>query len=157
MLRVFQTETAEHYAEARRLFNEYADWLGVDLEFQHFAEEVTTLPGPYGPPSGCLLLASDHGQVAGCVALQKLEDHICEMKRLYVRPSFRRRGIGNLLARKVIEMARTMGYQRMRLDTLRSGLEPARALYRSLGFREIAPYYDNPLDGVEYLELLLTD
>ena len=140
--------------EVRELFREYQAELGVDLCFQGFDRELAELPGDYGPPDGSLLVASVDGELAGCVALRRLGDGVCEMKRLYVRPAFRRRRVGRALAETVIATARERGYGRMRLDTLPSMTE-ASALYRSLGFREIAPYYRNPVPGARFLELEL--
>ncbi|MBN2587542.1 MAG: GNAT family N-acetyltransferase [Candidatus Fermentibacteraceae bacterium] len=139
---------------ARELFSEYRDHLGVDLGFQDFSTELMELPGAYSPPSGRLLLAWFRGEPAGCVALKKAGEDVCEMKRLYVRPEFRGHGIGRVLAERVIEAAAGLGYVTMVLDTL-DRLEGAMALYASLGFRRTAPYYDNPLPGVVYWKLEL--
>lgn len=140
---------------ARSLFEEYAASIGIDLCFQGFAEELATLPGSYSPPSGRLLLALYNDQVAGCVGLRKLDRGICEMKRLYVRPAFRKLGVGRELADHVIQEAREAGYRCMRLDTLPT-MSGALRLYRKLGFQEIAPYRDNPIEGALFLELPLT-
>ena len=154
MLRIHQASCAEDCSAAGTLFVEYAEQLGHDLCFQHFAQELETLPGTYAPPSGRLLLAAVDDEWAGCVALRRISDAICEMKRLYVRARFRRGGIGRRLTVDVIQAARETGYERLRLDTLRS-MTPVLALYDSLGFREIPPYYHNPLDDVVFLELEL--
>ena len=137
-------------AIVRELFLEYARGLGVDLGFQDFEREVATLPGDYDP----ILVAHWNSEVAGCVALHRLDDGISEMKRLYVRPAFRGRNLGRQLAEAIITEARRIGYRAMRLDTLSSMLA-ARALYQSLGFRAIPRYNDNPGAGVIYLELRL--
>jgi ribosomal protein S18 acetylase RimI-like enzyme len=154
MIRIVHAQTAEHYESVRVLFLQYADNLGFDLGFQHFDHELATLPGDYAPPDGCLLLAEDFGNRAGCVALRRLEDNVCEMKRLYVMPDFRGRGVGKLLAQTVINGARTIGYVKIRLDTVDS-MQAARALYMSLGFYHIEPYRYNPIDGASYMELKL--
>ena len=155
MLRVFLAETTEQLAQVRALFEEYAAQLGHDLEFQHFSAELAGLPAGYAVPDGCLLLATYADELAGCVALRRQSPRICEMKRLYVRPRFRRQGIGRRLALEIIGLARQAGYERMRLDTL-ADMDVPRALYRGLGFGEIAPYYDNPIPGAVFLELDLT-
>jgi putative acetyltransferase len=154
MLRIFQAQTAEHYATARELFQEYAARLGHDLCFQHFSEELANLPGTYAPPRGRLLLATCDDAPVGCVALRERSPTICEMKRMYLRPESRGRGFGRRLAIEIIAAARQIGYERMRLDTLDSMSVP-RALYRSLGFKEVAAYYHNPIPGVVFLELSL--
>ena len=148
-------QTPEDLAQIRRLFRSYADWLGVDLCFQGFERELAELPGCYAPPSGRLLIARVGGDVVGCVGLRPLEPGVCEMKRLWVEPGFGGRGIGRALAESIVAAAREIGYERMRLDTLPERMPAAQHLYRSLGFREIPPYYDNPLPGVTMLELAL--
>jgi putative acetyltransferase len=147
--------TPEDLARIRRLFRSYADWLGVDLCFQGFERELAELPGCYAPPSGRLLIARVGGDVVGCVGLRPLEPGICEMKRLWVEPGFSGAGIGRRLAETIVQSARDIGYGRMRLDTLPERMPAAQHLYASLGFREIPPYYDNPLPGVTMLELAL--
>ena len=146
--------TARDIAATRALFEEYAASLGIDLCFQDFEKELATLPGSYAPPSGRLLLAMRGNQIAGCVALRRLEQDICEMKRLYVRPAFRGSGLGRMLVEEITREARIAGYHRMRLDTLPT-MVGALALYRRLGFREIPPYRNNPLGGTVFLELQL--
>lgn len=152
--KIIPARSAEDLGHARKLFVEYAASLGVSLCFQDFDRELTALPGDYAPPAGRLLLAECDSQIAGCVALRKIEEGICEMKRLYVRPAFRGKTIGGALAQAIIAEARQIGYHSMRLDTLPS-MEAARALYDSLGFKRTAAYYHNPLEGVVYLELEL--
>lgn len=154
MLRLVQAETAEHIERVRELFEEYAASLGFDLCFQDFGNELAGLPGDYAAPDGRLLLAIDGREVIGCVALRNAAEGICEMKRLYVRPEFRGRGIGRDLAAAIIEEARRIGYRRMRLDTVAS-MKEAIALYQSLGFKAIQPYRYNPLERCMFMELTL--
>ena len=138
----------------RGLFVEYAANLGVDLCFQGFQEELDGLPGAYAPPDGRLLLVIDGDRAVGCVAIRKLGDGICEMKRLYVQPGHRGQGLGRRLAEAVIAEARAIGYRKMRLDSLTS-LKEAAGLYQSLGFLEIPPYRYNPLPEAVFMELAL--
>jgi len=127
----------------------------MNLCFQNFEQELAALPGDYAPPHGRLLLAEYEEHLTGCVALHKWEAGICEMKRLYLRPSFRGKGLGRVLAQAIITEARNIGYQRMRLDTIEPIMKDAVEMYRKLGFREIAPYRPNPIAGAMYMELLL--
>jgi len=149
-----QAETPKQIEEARRLLREYEGSLGVSLCFQGFERELAALPGEYAPPAGRLLLALDTGQAVGCVALRKLDEETCEMKRLYLRPGFRGRGAGRGLALAIIDTARKIGYKKMRLDTLPS-MREAIELYESLGFKRIEPYYPNPVPGAVFMELKL--
>jgi ribosomal protein S18 acetylase RimI-like enzyme len=136
----------------RRLFRAYVESLDFDLDFQDVEQELSDLPGPYAPPEGTILLAEVEGTPVGVVALQALdEEGVCEMKRLYVRPSHRGRGIGRALGQELLDAAREIGYDVMRLDTVAS-MTAARHLYRSLGFEERSAYYPNPLDDVVFME-----
>ena len=141
-------------ARLRELFVEYVAWLDVDLRFQGFDAELAGLPGAYARPDGRLLLAMHDGQASGCIALRRFDAHTGEVKRLWVRPAFRASGLGRMLAQHIVADAREAGYDRLVLDTLAS-MDSALALYRSLGFRDIAPYYHNPLPGAVYLGMSL--
>jgi len=150
--------TAAEIAQARLLFEEYAASIGVDLCFQNFSAELATLPGAYAPPRGALLLAGPALRPSGCVALRALPDGdplIGEVKRLYVRPDARGSGLGRALVLQALAEANAIGYRELKLDTLPT-MAAARALYASLGFRECAAYYRNPLHGVVYMSLALT-
>lgn len=153
---VRQVQSTDQVATVRELFLEYAQSLGFSLCFQSFDKELAGLPGDYRPPEGRLLLATHQATPAGCVALHKLDPEACEMKRLYVRPQFRGKGLGRALAERVIADAREIGYQRLRLDTVEPVMQAAVAVYRQLGFREIAPYRENPIEGALYMELKLS-
>jgi GNAT superfamily N-acetyltransferase len=154
-VKFIQASSADEIDQARQLFREYEAWLNLDLCFQNFEKELAELPGAYAAPSGRLLLALENDELVGCVALRKLNDDACEMKRLFLRPQFHGRGLGRTLAERIIDEARDIGYQRMRLDTLSEQMGNAIALYRVLGFREIAPYYQNPVPGALFMELQL--
>ena len=153
-LSVVEVESGGELDEARTMFQEYAESLGSDPCLQDFAEELATLPGRYARPKGRLLLAMVEDKVAGCAALRSLDVETGEMKRVYVRPAFRGLGLGRMLAESILHESRAAGYRRVRLDTLRS-MVGAQQLYRELGFREIAPYGDNPVAGAVCLELEL--
>jgi putative acetyltransferase len=157
--RLVEANTTAQFAAARSLIEEYAAQIGaqmgVDLGFQNFAAELNKLPDMYGPPSGCLMLASFNDEWLGCGALRRFSDGVCEMKRLYTKPSARGANLGRQLAESLVAKARTLGYKRMVLDTLEE-MVAARSLYRSLGFRNTAAYYFNPTAGVTYMELHLT-
>jgi putative acetyltransferase len=150
---IVPAESADQIARVRELFLEYAQSLGFSLCFQSFDKELAELPGKYAPPAGRLFLAEFEGQAAGCGALHKLEDGICEMKRLYLRPQFRGKGLGRTLTDHIISEARAIGYRAMRLDTVETAMKDAVALYRRMGFREIQPYCDNPIASALYMEL----
>jgi len=155
MIELVPCDTDDRVGVARRLFREYAASLDVDLEFQDFARELRDLPGDYAPPGGCLLLAFDGDLPAGCIALRKIDQETCEMKRLFVRSQFRGTGLGKRLAQAIIDRGRQIGYRWMRLDTLPS-MQAAASLYYSLGFREIPSYRYNPVPGTKFMELDLT-
>jgi ribosomal protein S18 acetylase RimI-like enzyme len=148
-------ESLEQIAAIRELFLEYAQSLGFSLCFQSFEQELANLPGDYAAPEGRLILATRSDVPAGCVALHKFASEICEMKRLYVRPQFRGKGLGRALAERVITEARAIGYKRLRLDTVEPIMRAAVAMYRTLGFHEIAPYRANPIEGALYMEMEL--
>jgi putative acetyltransferase len=152
---VTQAASPDQVSAVRELFLEYAKSLNFSLCFQSFEKELAELPGEYTPPDGRLLLATHSSQLAGCVALHKLENDICEMKRLYVRPEFRGKGLGRVLAERLVADAREIGYKRLRLDTVEPVMRNAVGLYRKLGFREIAPYRENPIESALYMELAL--
>ena len=154
-MKLIQAQSAEEIDRARELFEEYAAGLGIDLCFQSFEKELAELPGGYVPPAGRLLIAIDENQAAGCVALRRIGDGVFEMKRLYVRPGFRGTGLGHTLAEAIILAARKIGYRSMRLDTLPGKMDRAISMYRSLGFKEIGPYYDNPVESALFMELEL--
>ena len=151
-MRICQATTPEQIVLARALFQEYAGWLDVDLSFQGFAVELAGLPGLYAPPRGRLLLVLAGSGASGCVALRPLGDDVCEMKRLFVRPGSRGQGLGKLLAARVIEEARAIGYRTMRLDTL-PWMQAAIRLYEALGFVRCAAYYQTPLPDTIFMEL----
>lgn len=153
MIEIRQAETTDDIEAARMLFREYETWLGMSLCFQGFEDELANLPGKYAPPEGRLFLAYVDEKLAGCIALRKLEDGVCEMKRLFLRENARGHGLGNQLVEELIDGAREIGYSKMRLDTYPPKMGKAVSLYGSHGFRPIEPYYHNPHDGVLFMEL----
>lgn len=154
MLFIKRALTEELVMRVRELFIEYVNYLDIDLSFQNFNEELNALPGDYSQPDGCILLAYYNNKLTGCVAVRKFKDDVCEMKRLYVRPEFRKKNIGKELSNAIIQTAKKIGYKHMRLDTL-PFMKEAINLYLSLGFKEIAPYRYNPFEGAKYYELKL--
>lgn len=151
-MKLLQVQTGPDVDLARELFREYHRSLNVDLCFQDFERELAALPGEYVPPSGRLFLCFEEETLAGCIALRKLDDLTCEMKRLYVRPGFRGKQLGKRLAEAVIEEGRVIGYTKMKLDTLPI-MTAAIELYRTLGFRPTPPYRHNPIPGALFMEL----
>ena len=153
-VKIIQAVNKNQITEIKDLFLEYARSLDFELCFQDFDKEMAELPGDYAPPDGRLFLAELEGESAGCIALRKFKEGICEMKRLYARPQFRGHNIGKMLVEKLISEARQIGYIKMVLDTVPS-MQTAQKLYRSLGFYEIKPYRNNPVDGAIFMELIL--
>jgi GNAT superfamily N-acetyltransferase len=154
-VQIVQATTRDEIQEARTLFEEYAAGLGFSLCFQNFDAELAGLPGDYASPAGRLLLAYDNDQLIGCVALRRHDVRTCEMKRLFLRPAARGKGVGRILVNRLIAEAREIGYQRMVLDTLPGTMDKAIEIYRSIGFRNIEPYYNNPVEGAVFMELKL--
>jgi ribosomal protein S18 acetylase RimI-like enzyme len=158
MTEVITPTTDADFLAIKLLFQEYAQSLPISLEFQDFDFEVNNLPGEYSEPRGCLLLAQFDGEPAGCVALRPLDyadyPNACEMRRLYVKPAFRRAGLGRLLTEYILDAATMAGYYSVLLDTL-DEMEAARELYMDLGFEEIPPYYHSPVPGAHYLKVEL--
>jgi ribosomal protein S18 acetylase RimI-like enzyme len=142
--------------EIKQLFMEYAQSLDIDLAFQGFETELKTLPGKYGPPDGALILASVDGKGAGCIALRRISDDICEMKRLYIREIYRGLGIGKALISMLVDEAKKLDYRYIRLDTLET-MKEAQNLYSSIGFYDIEPYVYNPIEGARFMELKLSE
>jgi ribosomal protein S18 acetylase RimI-like enzyme len=154
-LSIVQVGSPEQIERIRELFLEYEKSLGFSLCFQGFDQELAGLPGDYVPPEGRLFLAEYEEQVAGCVALHKLDASVCELKRLYLRPAFRGKGLGKALTERILAEARAIGYSKLRLDTVEPVMKDAVAMYRRMGFREIAPYRTNPIAGALYMEVNL--
>ena len=156
-MKLIQAESALEIEQARHLFREYQSWLQIDLCFQNFEKELANLPGDYAGPAGRLLLAYEDAQLAGCVALRKIDDGVCEMKRLFLREEFRGRGLGRQLIEAIIQEAKQIGYGRMRLDTLPPKMNDAIGLYQTYGFKQIERYYDNPVPAAMFMELDLSE
>ncbi|HMV01561.1 MAG TPA: GNAT family N-acetyltransferase, partial [Rhodocyclaceae bacterium] len=155
MTATLRTLTADHAAElehVRQFFRNYAAWLGVDLSFQNFDQEMASLPGAYAAPQGRLFFAEVDGRPAGCVGIRPLSEGVCEMKRLYVSPDERGHGVGILLALEAIKAAKAIGYRHILLDTL-PAMRMAVRLYRELGFQEAPAYYQTPIEGTIFLTL----
>lgn len=152
ILKIVTVESSRQIETIRELFLEYAKSLNFDLCFQGFDKELESLPGKYAAPDGRLLLALYEEKISGCVGLWKVNDQVCEMKRLWVRPKFRGKKIGRQLAEFVIEQARIIGYSKMKLDTIDTMTEAIK-LYVSLGFQSTSAYRYNPVEGAEYMEL----
>lgn len=156
MLQLFDAITPDQIESTRQLFREYEAGLGISLCFQNFDEEVKNLPGDYATPGGALLIAFSDGALAGCCALRPANvaayPKAAEMKRLFVRPAFRGKGIARKLVYEILRMARGQGYDYVVLDTLNT-MKEAQALYLLIGFRDIQPYYENPIEGARYMLL----
>lgn len=151
-MKIISAQTEQQIARCRQLFLEYASSLGFSLCFQNFEKELASLPGEYAPPFGALLLAEVNSKLVGCAGLRKIDDNTCEMKRLYIEPDFRGRGISRLLVKTLIAEALKKRYTKMRLDTINT-MKEAISLYRSFGFTESEPYRYNPIEGVLFMEL----
>jgi ribosomal protein S18 acetylase RimI-like enzyme len=154
MTEIYTARLPDEITVIKDLFQEYAESLNFDLDFQDFSQELETLPGKYSAPEGSILVAKENGETVGCVAVRPLGSEICEMKRLYVKPAHRSKKVGRELAVAIIEEAKRLGYKAMRLDTV-VAMKEASALYRALGFQQIEPYCYNPLPGAMYFELKL--
>jgi ribosomal protein S18 acetylase RimI-like enzyme len=154
-VRLTKPQNEAALAAIKALFEEYARSLNFSLCFQGFDQEMATFPAKYAAPSGALLLATVDGEPAGAVALWQQEPGVCEMKRLYVKPQFRKLALGRQLAEAIVAEGRAMGYRAMRLDTIKSSMATARGMYERMGFREVQPYYENPMPDAVYMELAL--
>ncbi|MFX1390046.1 MAG: GNAT family N-acetyltransferase [Promethearchaeota archaeon] len=154
MLVIKEAITQDLLEKTREIFKEYSNSLNIDLSFQNFDEELKSLPGYYAPPEGSILLAFYNEKLVGCVGLRKYQFEVCEMKRLYVRPKYRKMKIGSELCNAIILKAKQIGYKIMRLDTL-PFMSEAISLYFKLGFKEIEPYRFNPIDNSKFYELKL--
>lgn len=148
------SKTEQDYNDAKDLFLKYANSLNFELCFQNFEKEISDLPAQYSEPTGCIIICYEDDNPIGCVGLRKFSEGICEMKRLYLRNNARGKGIGRVLAEKIVEKAKELGYRKMQLDTIET-MKEAISLYKSMRFKEISPYRFNPVKGVIYMELEL--
>jgi ribosomal protein S18 acetylase RimI-like enzyme len=155
MIKYKISKTEKDYKNAKILFVEYANSLNFQLCFQNFEKEISDLSAQYSKPTGCIILCYEDDKPIGCVGLRKFAEGICEMKRLYLRPEARGKGIGRVLAEEIVEKAKEFGYKKMQLDTIET-MKEAISLYKSMGFKEISPYRFNPVKGVIYMELELS-
>jgi carbonic anhydrase len=151
--KIIAAESSDEIEEVRKLFLEYAEWLGFSLCFQNFDEELATLPGKYSSPEGRLYLVKTGNKYIGCIGLRKYENEICEMKRLYIKPEARGLGIGHKLVELIINDAKKIGYKKMRLDTIKNQMAAAIEIYKKNGFVETESYYKNPDPHTLYMEL----
>ena len=151
-IRINFAESTKDFISAKNLFLEYAESLDFSLSFQNFEEEIECIPGKYKTPNGCIILAWETSDCIGCVCMRPLNDFSCEIKRLYVRPPHRGIGIGRLMTKRIIRYCREKEYTKIHLDTT-TGMQSAIKLYKSIGFVETEPYYNNPLPNVIYFEL----
>jgi len=156
MCEYIQAVSQEHYQAAAFLFKEYAEWLNINLSFQHFDEELQQLQNMYTLPHGGIILCRDKHIFIGCVGIRKITEEIAELKRMYVLPAYQGKGIGNEILNQALLLAKKCGYNTVRLDTLKTML-PAMNLYSKNGFKEINAYYHNPIDTVVYFEKYLPD
>lgn len=152
VVEIRQADNVKDITDIRRMFREYEKWLDIDLCFQSFESELAELPGKYAAPTGRLLVAEIDEKPAGCIALRKIDDETCEMKRLYVRDIFRGQNLGYLLIEELFKAARVVGYKKMRLDTLPSKMPQAVDLYQRFGFKEIVPYYLSPIAETLFMQ-----
>jgi putative acetyltransferase len=144
--------TASEYAAAGDMFRAYAAAININLDFQHFEEELSDLSKMYSPPQGGIILASDHESVIGCVAIRRINESEGELKRMYVSPEYQNKGFGKILLQKALMLARECNYEKVKLDTL-NYMSAAIYLYQQAGFYEIPPYYSNPISTAVYFEI----
>jgi GNAT superfamily N-acetyltransferase len=154
MFRIDQQLDEKNIAAAIQLFNEYAEWLGIDLGFQGFEKELVSIAQMYGPPHGALFVLYDNDTAIGCLGLRKIDDGVGELKRMYIREQYTKTGLGKMLLDQSIAVAKGYGYQLLRLDTLNTMI-PAMKFYEKHGFYRIPPYYHNPLESAVYFEMKL--